>query len=74
MNLRVLIQIIFFVLVLADPDLSDLKKYQQQYPLTIEGIKVTDHTSVNTVHLKLSLMYLLIQKIQEAYNQVTVRL
>ena len=35
------------VLVLADPDSSNFKK-QLQYPLTIEGIKVTDHTSSNT--------------------------
>ena len=35
------------VLVLADPDSSDFKK-QLQYPLNIEGIKVTDQTSFNT--------------------------
>ena len=35
------------VLVLADPDSSDFKK-QLQYPLTIEGIKVTDQISADT--------------------------
>ena len=35
------------VLVLADLESSDFKK-QLQYSLTIEGIKVTDHTSSNT--------------------------
>ena len=35
------------VLVIADPDSNEFKK-QLQYPLTIEGIKVTDHISADT--------------------------
>ena len=35
------------MLVLANPDSSDFKK-QLQYPLAIEGIKVTDQTSADT--------------------------
>ena len=35
------------MLVLADPDSSEFKK-QLQYPLTIEGIKVTDQISADT--------------------------
>ena len=40
------------VLVLADPDSSDFRK-QLQYPLTIEGIKVTDQKSSNTSQPKI---------------------
>ena len=40
------------MLVLADPNSSDFKK-QLQYPLTIEGIKVTDHTSSNASQPKI---------------------
>ena len=40
------------VLVLADPNSSNFKK-QLQYPLTTEGIKVTDHTSSNVSQHKI---------------------
>ena len=40
------------VLVLADPDSINFKK-QLQYPLSIEGIEVTDQTSSNTSQPKI---------------------
>ena len=40
------------MLVVADPNSSNFKK-QLQYPLTIEGIEVTDQTSANTSQPKI---------------------
>ena len=49
MNLRVSIHLIFLCPpYIADLDSIDFKKKQLQYPVAIEGIKVTDHTSSNT--------------------------
>ena len=40
------------VSILADPDSNDFKKHLQ-YPLTIEGIEVTDQTLANTSQPKI---------------------
>ena len=54
------------MLVFADPDSNNFKK-QLQYPITIEGIEVTDQTSANTSQPKILINFSL-----DDYTHITV--